>query len=747
MKMKIDQNSLVVYLTGYIQKMFKDIECVYLSHSDWERDLSRLSYELGRRSSRVLTIDLPALGKHLDRCLDQGQYTPSAFFLGRLQSRRVKVPVFLRDLYLQIFDLEGKLRDTPDLEAVYCLRTLFMAAKKLRLPFTKRSVTNEIANFIRIETEIDRPHLNWGGDDLYGNDASEPPNMFCRGPRSVQDRNKGQPCQTRDLFSAPTPSRGEESDGESSDCAELSEPILGRESAIRLDGQLRHVRQRSLRAPSLRPRSDRQSSLFCVEPGRRRDSPVIDRANEPPIGIGLALLHTIADRVSAQLGPLGDERNELPKHGPGAVSDPERGGSKYLFRSWSEKLQAQFPADLYGDFRIGASHDLQCHGGYRELVNHEPPSRLIAVPKTQKAPRLIAAESTSYQWIQQLIKSQLEGRSRSTCLRNCISFRDQRRNGRWALRGSIDGCFATIDLSSASDRLSARVVESLFRSNSTLLERLHASRTRWMTYDRGIGKEYLLLNKFSTMGSAVTFPVQSIIYAYVAIAAVHFARGLKVTSDSIESASRQVRVYGDDIIVPADTCQVTMRLLTELGLVVNADKTFFTGRFRESCGVDAWMGHDVTPPYLLGGRMASHLNHLESLVKVSNNFHRKGFWHVAEWLRDQAVGVNKSIPVVPTGSGTFGFTSFCGADHSTLKKRWNEGLHRDECRAIVPYSKTAVAEADGYVLLFQWLMNSQRASPPTWVDRLWPKVRKDLGPVVRTVSGMRPRWIPLHIIS
>lgn len=751
MEMKIDQNSLVVYLTGYIQAMSRDIASVYLSHSDWERDFSRLSYELGVRGSRVLTIDLPALGKHLDQCLDQGQYTPSSLFLGRVQSRRVKVPVFLRSLYLRIFDHEGKLRDTPDLETIYCLRTLLMAAKKLRLPFTKRSVTNEIRNFIRIEAEIDRPHLNWGGDDLYRNDALQHADLFGRRAGDIQDRKEGGQ-RTNTCSSAriqPESNLGWTAEERVRGALLPGSPPQG-ETILRLVAGNECTRNRGFRAPNLRTRTQRSTSVLCDDLFGTTSTWPMSKGLELPVESGsaaLALLQHIADRVTAQFGSFEEQASEFPKHGPGAVADRTASGSKYHFANWSAKLQGQYPADLYGDFRFGASSDLQDHVGWAGLVNHEPPSRLIAVPKTQKGPRLIAAEPIAHQWIQQLVKTQLEAALDRTPLKNCISFRDQSLNGRMAQQGSLDGSFATIDLSSASDRLSARAVESLLRVNEPLLEKLHACRTRWMVYDRGLGKEYLLLNKFSTMGSAVTFPVQSIVYAYVAIAAVHIARSIKPTDKSIVLVSHQVRVFGDDIIVPSDACQVAIFLLEELGLRVNTDKTFFSGNFRESCGVDAWRGHDVTPPYLLEGKGASHLKGLESHVKVSNNFHTKGFWHVADWLCSQIERQANKLPIVPVQSGVLGIASFCGSSTSHLKSRWNEDLQRTECNISLPYSKQSVADAGGYAQLFQWLIERQRGGLHSWKTSLWPKVRKDLGPVVRTVSGMRPGWVPLHIIT
>jgi hypothetical protein len=354
---------------------------------------------------------------------------------------------------------------------------------------------------------------------------------------------------------------------------------------------------------------------------------------------------------------------------------------------------------------------------------------LIAVPKTQKGPRLIAAEPVAHQWIQQLVKNQLEARLADTPLKNCISFRDQSPNGKLAMQGSKDGSFATIDLSSASDRLSLRTVERAFRSNLTILTALHACRTRWLSYRSEDEEFFLKLNKFAPMGSAVTFPVQSIIYAMIAITAIILDSGKTVTSSSIEWASHQVRVFGDDIIVPTHACKLTIKLLQEQGLVVNTDKTFYTGRFRESCGVDAFMGHDVTPPYILEYDGLDQPGKIASLVKTRNNFYLKGYWHTAYWLQSLVPSVARLLPDIPACRDAFGISSCLGEDTHHLRRRYNEALHRYEVKTFILVAKKKTVAPEGYSRLLQWFIEKPRA------DILW-----DGGQVVKSDVYSRLGW-------
>lgn len=621
-------NSLVTHLSTYVVAMFKDIAHVYTKSSDWKRDQNRLLHELAIHGHRVLTLDLPALCKHFDRCLAEEQYAASSCRFGRLK-RGTKIPHFLGNIVLQLFSIEGKLRDTPDTSRIHAIRCLLAGLKKLKLACKQRSVDDAVKDFIAIEKETREPTLSWVGDTLDNTSLNRL--HFRDGMRRVS----GQPW-----------------------------------------------------LPGLEPE-------FYVA----------------PVGRSLDILQRVCDRVSAQFGDLHNEGiSERPKHGPGVVANQRRGTSKYLFRWWSNKLQAIFPYDLYAttNFGVGSDHDREIDWGF----NHEFPSRLISVPKTVKTPRLIAAEPAEQQWIQQLVLSQLETRIKQTPLRHCVDFRSQQHSRELTLSASIDGSYATVDLKSASDRLSCWTVERAFRANTTLLERLHAGRTRWLRNSivPRMG-EYIALRKFGAQGAAVTFPVQSIIYACVAIACLLTYEGEKVTDASIERCARRVRVFGDDIIVPVHTLGILVEMLTYLGLVVNRDKTFGTGKFRESCGVDAYGGDDVTPAYLTNSSTSVRPSEVGSFVDVSNNFHAKGLWFTADWLRSLVDSNFTKLPITDTLDGTPGWFSFVGNDDSRLKKRFNKSLHYEECYQLLPRGKVETLPTKGSYRLFHWLISKPIRAP------------------------------------
>lgn len=392
-------------------------------------------------------------------------------------------------------------------------------------------------------------------------------------------------------------------------------------------------------------------------------------------------------RVSAQLGDI-HSFEVKPKHGPGAVSD-KSDHTKYDGHYWTWRLEAVFPYDYYG---APSSEHLE-YVQYREF-----PSRLIAVPKTQSGPRLIAAEPTCHQWIQGGIQRWLEERINQSILRDCIDFRSQETSRDLALRSSSSDEFATVDLSSASDRLTTRLVEYCFQGNRSLLDALHACRTRCVDLS---DSEYLLLRKFSTQGSACTFPVQTIVYTLLSIWAC--AETYKrYDYDSLTSFARRVRVFGDDIIVPADVYPVLASLLETCLLKVNASKSFSHGKFRESCGMDAYDGVDVTPAYFrqLPGPASTSL---ESIIECSNNFHLKGMWHTADFiLKTVPYQEIRKILIKTVDSGAFGLVSYCGMKLEHLRSRWNSHIQQEEVQCLVPSSKVTRRRGRGHGDLMQY---------------------------------------------
>jgi len=370
------------------------------------------------------------------------------------------------------------------------------------------------------------------------------------------------------------------------------------------------------------------------------------------------------------------------RHGPGATATGNAQSDKYDFQNWSSRLDAVFPKE---DFL-----PIALFGESEENLSDEcVPSRVCAVPKDAKKVRLIACEPLENQWTQQLTADFIS----QNILPNChgqIKLNDQSLSRKAAAKGSITGHLATIDLSDASDRLSCYVVERAFRKNVTLLTALRAHRTpRTIVPGHGV----INLKKFASQGSAVTFPIQSIVFWLICQS---IACNGDYTKLGKTPRSRSIRVYGDDLVCHTDDYENICCLIDYLQLKVNRLKSYSHGRFRESCGGDYYNGVDVTPIKLKKIIDLRKPSTRTALIDVINNAFKAGFWHLSNALIDQLPSsVVKRLPVGAIklrkdgarAEGPPSFESFTGGYTDHLHKRWNEDLQVEEVRSWSLHTK------------------------------------------------------------
>jgi hypothetical protein len=148
-----------------------------------------------------------------------------------------------------------------------------------------------------------------------------------------------------------------------------------------------------------------------------------------------------------------------------------------------------------------------------------------------------------------------------------------------AKEASITGDHSTIDLSSASDTMCRNVVKLILPSEwYDLLSSLRASHTR-------IGKKWVRLEKFSSMGNGFTFELETLLF-------FSLAETLRAGRDGA------VLCYGDDLIVPIWLHNDLVAALRFFGFEPNKKKTYAVGPFRESCGGDFFNGVPVRGHFL-----------------------------------------------------------------------------------------------------------------------------------------------------
>jgi len=348
----------------------------------------------------------------------------------------------------------------------------------------------------------------------------------------------------------------------------------------------------------------------------------------------------------------------VPKHGPGATADKLIGNEKFKLSTWTTRLQEVFSSENFLIPNAKYSHEDRVT--YLE-PGEELPVKVIPVPKTLKTPRIIAIEPTCMQYMQQAVLEPLIlALENDPILGSFLGFSDQGPNQALARIGSEDGSLATLDLSDASDRVSNQLVRNLARDHPHMLRGLEATRSRAADVP---GHGVIRLAKFASMGSALCFPMEAMVFLTLIFVGIEKELSTPFSKRSqFRDFLGRVRVYGDDLIIPVDYVESVIQSLEYFGASVGLAKSFWIGKFRESCGKEYYNGFDVSivkfrrmlPTSLSDGPECI------SLVSFRNQLYKTGCWETVQYIDTLIWKVFKYFPVVEESSPVLGRTSFLG---------------------------------------------------------------------------------------
>lgn len=253
-----------------------------------------------------------------------------------------------------------------------------------------------------------------------------------------------------------------------------------------------------------------------------------------------------------------------------------------------------------------------------------------------------------------------------------LYLRDQTVGWAYARRGSVDGSYATVDLSSASDLIAYELVRRIFPADWFALLSILRSPEYTYCYVGGepVTRRY---EKFSAMGNGFTFPLESLIFKGICDAIID----RNYADRRCSNVPRSV-VYGDDIIIPADCYSDLVHVLRALGMNPNQKKSFAEGPFRETCGKEYFHGVDIRPWFI----DKAPVNEVE--VYILHNTIRTHSWYAAfprtlEYLRTLVVDPFTQPPYYGAGENwieweewkvreaAFGFM----VDVPTMKPTWH----------------------------------------------------------------------------
>lgn len=214
-------------------------------------------------------------------------------------------------------------------------------------------------------------------------------------------------------------------------------------------------------------------------------------------------------------------------------------------------------------------------------------AKFFQVPKTSDALRGITIEPAGLAYLQQgLMKSLRKYIREHPVLHKRFDPLHPEYSARLAKVGSVTGAYATIDLSEASDSVMLEYLERV-ADETDFLEAILLARSSYITFD---GHEAVELVKYGGMGNAITFTIESLVFASL------IEQGIRDVRGSVPKS--RYRVYGDDLIVEDRYYDPVCERLVSAGFIVNDTKSFSTHSgtpFREACGGEFFKGVDVKP--------------------------------------------------------------------------------------------------------------------------------------------------------
>jgi hypothetical protein len=428
----------------------------------------------------------------------------------------------------------------------------------------------------------------------------------------------------------------------------------------------------------------------------------------------------------------------LPKHGPGATAERRSGNAKYNPQLWTRRLETVFP---HWEYVIPNERYLSDTDRVMILEpGAELPVRVITVPKTLKTPRIIAIEPVAMQYMQQgILEVMVKEMRADDNARNFVLFDSQKPNQLLAREGSKWGHLATLDLSEASDRVSNQHVRVLLERHAILRDAVDSTRSRKADVP---GYPIQRLAKFASMGSALCFPMESLVFTTVIFCGIEKALNRRLTVEDVRSFYGLVRVYGDDIVVPVDYVQSVVQELETFGFRVNRNKSFWNGKFRESCGKEYFHGEDVTISRMrqLIPANRRHVVEIISTVHFRNHMFHRGFYRVVEMLDRE---LEKLIPFpvidhyrdIETGDYLSRSPLLGRHDYSPSQaERHDSQLHRPLVKGVVVDYTLPDSHLDHVWALMKWFL--KRGDQPF-------EDRNHLLRAGRPVSArIKTRWLP-----
>lgn len=355
----------------------------------------------------------------------------------------------------------------------------------------------------------------------------------------------------------------------------------------------------------------------------------------------------------------------LPKHGSGSTADQGR----VRANKWRSLTTDRRSSVLLRYPTLERALDDSI-----EIEDKPRISTVVFVPKQAGKHRTICMEPAWLQYLQQGIASQIRqfAESYHHPLHRIVNIGSQEQNRALCAWAYSEG-LATVDLSDASDSVKWDLVLAISRG-LPLARYLSATRSDHTLIDGRVVR----MTKYAPMGSALCFPIECYIFSSMVECAYRLHYGKASTG-----YRNGISVYGDDIICPAEIYHLLTDILTSFGFLVNASKSFNTGIYYESCGVEYCLGvriYTVKHPraHLLCDRVCTP-DVVGLVTDLSNVLYAAGYFRCRRLLLQYF-----SQKLVRTDSGSATLASLLRFDDMGInpivedfhRTKWSTKLHR-----------------------------------------------------------------------
>lgn len=396
------------------------------------------------------------------------------------------------------------------------------------------------------------------------------------------------------------------------------------------------------------------------------------------------------------------------RFGPGAVEE----GYSQLHR-WRRLFDDPNAERLYG-FRAADPGELTCE--YAPGRGLEPSCRLCAVPKDWNKLRLITIEPFANTYLQAYVRERIRKawRASSPLPMDLVALGDpqrvnpQLRHANMALRGSVDGSLATLDLSDASDLISYHQVLDVMPVE--VVADLDRSRTAQYITEKGADAHPV--HMYAGMGNGTTFVVETMMFHAASHAIAEYYR--------VSPRDRRISCYGDDIICSPILAKLLLAEFPNFGWRINALKSYYDerSRFRESCGVQAYKGVDVTLLRFMGGKTGH-----EALVSQVDLVRRccrwSGFYPLIKDPWEELSGIPNS-PTLQAPGALLTSVPWWPDTTAPVRKRWNRELQKRQWKLPTTAQRCITVPASGLGPLYASLsgqLSGLTGSAQVRVDR------------------------------